>query len=200
MADRQVHTDEQGTRQIDPEETELAARAHAGDLEAFGQLVERYSGQARRVARGVLGDPHDGDDAAQDAFLSALRNLGRYDPTRPFGPWLMRIVSNAAVDRRRRNKVRATEALSPSSPTRAGGPAADTDRRAMLQALETGLGRLPERQRIAVTLFDVEGYSHAEIAEILQVPQGTVRSDVFHGRRALRATLRPWQDWKEEVL
>jgi RNA polymerase sigma-70 factor (ECF subfamily) len=112
----------------------------------------------------------------------------------------MRIVSNAAVDRRRRNKVRATEALSPSSPTRAGGPAADTDRRAMLQALETGLGRLPERQRIAVTLFDVEGYSHAEIAEILQVPQGTVRSDVFHGRRALRATLRPWQDWKEEVL
>lgn len=199
MANRQVHTDEHGSRPLDPVETELAARAHAGDLEAFGELVERYAGQARRVARGVLGDPHDGDDAAQDAFLSALRNLGRYDPTRPFGPWLMRIVSNAAVDRRRRNKVRATEALSPTSPTREGGPAADTDRRAMLKALAHGLKELPERQRIAVTLFDVEGYSHAEIADILQVPQGTVRSDVFHGRRALRSKLKPWRDWKEEV-
>ena len=189
-----------GVREIDPIETEWAARAHAGDIEAFGRLVDRYGEQARRVARGILGDQHDGDDAAQDAFLSALRNLGRYDPSRPFGPWLMRIVSNAAVDRQRRNKVRATEALSPSAPARAAGPATETDRRSMLAALQQGLRKLPQRQRTAVTLFDVEGYSHAEIAEILQVPQGTVRSDVFHGRRALRPTLRPWQDWKEETI
>ena len=189
-----------GIRPVDPLEVEWAARAHAGDVEAFGRLVDRYGEQARRVARGILGDTHDGDDAAQDAFLSALRNLGRYDPSRPFGPWLMRIVSNAAVDRRRRNKVRATEDLSPAAAAQAAGPATETDRRSMLRALERGLKELPERQRIAVTLFDVEGYSHAEIAEILQVPQGTVRSDVFHGRRALRQALRPWQDWKEEIV
>ena len=181
-------------------ETELAVRAHAGDMEAFGELVNRYSAQARRVARSVLNDADDGDDAAQDAFLSALRNLGRYDPSRPFGPWLMRIVANAAVDRRRRKKVRTVEALSPATPTLEAGPASETDRRAMLSVLEEALTRLPERQRMAVVLFDVEGYSHAEIAEIISVPQGTVRSDVFHARRALRTALQPWQHWKEEVI
>jgi RNA polymerase sigma-70 factor, ECF subfamily len=186
-------------RPADPVEAELAARAHAGDLDAFGRLVDRYAAQARRVARAILGDAHDGDDAAQDGFLSALRNLGRYDPNRPFGPRLMRIVSNAAVDRRRRNRVRTTEPLSPGTPTREAGPGAETDRRAFQQALWTALQTLPERQRTAVMLFDVEGYSHAEIAVILRVPQGTVRSDVFHGRRALRSALRPWRDWKEDA-
>jgi len=64
--------------------------------------------------------------------------------------------------------------------------------------VETALTGLPERQRRAVVLFDVEGYSHAEIASIMEVPQGTVRSDVFHGRRALRRSLGAWKDWKEE--
>lgn len=187
------------SRVADPAEAELAAKAHAGDLDAFGRLVDRYAAQARRVARAILGDAHDGDDAAQDGFLSALRNLGRYDPNRPFGPWLMRIVSNAAVDRRRRNRVRSVEPLSPGTPTRDAGPGTETDRRAFQQALWTALQTLPERQRTAVMLFDVEGYSHAEIAGILRVPQGTVRSDVFHGRRALRAALRPWRDWKEDA-
>ena len=183
------------------QETVLATRAKAGDLEAFGQLVERYAGQARRVARAVLGDPDDGDDAAQDAFLLALRHLNRYDPGRPFGPWLMRIVANAAADRRRRRKVRATEELSPSAAAGGPDPAQETDRLAFLAAFRRALSQLPERQRMAVTLFDVEGYSHAEIAEVLQIPQGTVRSDVFHARRRLRGALASWQHhWKEEVV
>ena len=181
------------------EETALAARAHAGDLDAFGQLVDQYAPQARRVARAVLGNVDDGDDAAQDGFLSALKNLGRYDPSRPFGPWLMRIVANAAVDRRRRKKVRAVETLSPTLPSSGPGPASETDRRAMMETLDRALKQLPERQRLAVTLFDVEGYAHAEIAEMMNVPQGTVRSDVFHARRALRSALKPWQEWKEEI-
>ena len=187
-------------RPVSAEETELAARAHAGDLDAFGQLVDQYAPQARRVARAVLGNIDDGDDAAQDGFLSALKNLGRYDPSRPFGPWLMRIVANAAVDRRRRKKVRAVETLSPTLPSRGPGPASETDRRAMMDTLDRALKKLPERQRLAVTLFDVEGYAHAEIAEMMNVPQGTVRSDVFHARRALRSALKPWQEWKEEML
>ena len=186
---------------MDVQESVLAARANAGDLDAFGQLVERYAPQARRVARAVLGDPDDGDDAAQDAFLSALRHLGRYDPSRPFGPWLMRIVANAAADRRRRRKVRAAEELSPTTRGADPGPDIETDRRAFLAAFRGALDRLPERQRLAVTLFDVEGYSHAEIAGILDIPQGTVRSDVFHARRLLRTALASWQHhWKEEVV
>jgi|SRR5579859_1257461 len=174
----------------------LVAKTVAGDRAAFGVLVERYAGQARRVARAVLGDPDDADDAAQDGFLSALVKLEQYDAKRPFGPWLMRIVANAATDRRRRRTVRQAEPLDPSLV--GGGPRPDAAavRSELGDRLRTALGELPERRRTAVVLFDVEGYSHAEIAQILGIPEGTVRSEVFHARRRLRTLL---SDWKEHV-
>src|SRR5881396_2401262 len=174
----------------------LVAQTLAGDRAAFGVLVERYAAQARRVARAVLGDPDDADDAAQDGFLSALVKLAQYDSRRPFGPWLMRIVANAATDRRRRRNVRQAEPLDPSLV--GGGPRPDAvAMRSELGArLRTALGELSERRRTAVVLFDVEGYSHAEIAGILGIPEGTVRSEVFHARRRLRTLL---ADWKEQA-
>jgi RNA polymerase sigma-70 factor (ECF subfamily) len=184
-------------RKQEQSDAELAVRAQAGDREAFGTLVSRYAGPARRMARVVLNDPDDADDAAQDGFLAALRHIGRYDATRPFGPWLLRIVANAAADRRRRLKVRRTEELSPQVASRTATPAEVTDRRALRQAFADALEALPERQRVAVVMFDVEGYSHGEIAAVLGIPEGTVRSDVFHARRALREPLAAWKSWKE---
>lgn len=184
-------------RKEEVDDADLARRAQAGDREAFGRLVERYAGQARRVALSVLGNPDDADDAAQDGFLSALRHLDRYDPARRFGPWLMRIVANAAADRRRRLKVRRADDLSPITAADDPSPAVVTDRRAFADALRRALQELPEGQRTAVVLFDVEGYTHAEIAEILGIPTGTVRSHVFHARRALRERLRAWHGWHE---
>jgi RNA polymerase sigma-70 factor (ECF subfamily) len=174
---------------------ELVARTLLGDRNAFGRLVERYASQARRLAWAALGDPDDADDAAQDAFLSALTKLSQYDQNRPFGPWLMRIVANAAADRRRRRAVRQTEPLDPGLV--GGGPRPDVvaERAALNERLRAALDRLPERRRLAVVLFDVEGYPHAEIASILGIPEGTVRSEVFQGRRRLRELL---HDWKEE--
>jgi len=174
-------------------EAELATRARGGDRVAFGQLVERFAPQARRVARAVLQDPHDADDAAQDAFLAALVKLDQYDPRRPFGPWLMRIVANAATDRRRRRTVRQVEPLAPE--LTGGGPRPDreAEQSALGDRLRAALAELPNRRRIAVVLFDVEGYSHAEIAQILGIPEGTVRSEVFHARRRLRELLADWR-------
>ncbi len=174
-------------------EAELATRARGGDRVAFGQLVERFAPQARRVARAVLQDPHDADDAAQDAFLAALVKLDQYDPRRPFGPWLMRIVANAATDRRRRRTVRQVEPLAPE--LTGGGPRPDreAEQSALGDRLRAALAELPERRRIAVVLFDVDGYSHAEIAQILGIPEGTVRSEVFHARRRLRELLADWR-------
>ena len=176
-------------------DAELVARTLAGDRSAFGALVARYAASVRRVARAVLGDPDDADDAAQDALLAALVKLRQYDPQRPFGPWLMRVVANAATDRRRRRTVRRADPLDGNLVS--GGPAPDieTHRRALGQRLREALAQLPERRRMAVVLFDVEGYSHAEIGRILGIPEGTVRSEVFHARRALRTLL---ADWKEE--
>jgi RNA polymerase sigma-70 factor (ECF subfamily) len=175
------------------DEAELVARTQAGERAAFGVLVERYAPQARRVARAVLGDPDEADDAAQDGFLSALVKLGQYDARRPFGPWLMRIVANAATDRRRRRQVRRVEPLDPGLV--GGGPRPDADaiRNELGERLRAALAELPPRRRTAVVLFDVEGYSHAEIAGMLGIPEGTVRSEVFHARRRLRALLADWK-------
>ena len=178
MADLPPQPARQVARIPQQDEADLVARAVAGDRAAFGLLVERYAGVARRVARAVLGNSEDADDAAQDAMLSALVKLEQYDARRPFGPWLLRIVANAATDRRRRRSVRRVEPLDVG--LTAGGPRPDTT---------------AERRRMAVVLFDVEGYSHGEIALILGIPEGTVRSEVFHARRRLRVLL---VDWKEE--
>ena len=186
---------EPGARIPEQDEAALVARVRAGDRAAFGVLAERYAGVARRVARAVLGDPDDADDAAQDALLSALVKLDQYDPRRPFGPWLLRIVANAATDRRRRRTVRRVEQLDPAPVAGGARPDATTERRALSARLRAALAELSHRRRMAVVLFDVEGYSHAEIAGILGIPEGTVRSEVFHARRRLRVLL---ADWKEQ--
>src|SRR3989475_8256139 len=139
------------------EDKGLVAKTLAGDRDAFGVLVERCPQQARRVARAVSGDPDDADDAAQDGFLSALVKLAQYDTRRPFGPWLMRIVANAATDRRRRRNVRQAEPL--DAALVGGGPRPDAvAMRSELSArLRTALGELPERRRIAVVFFACMG-------------------------------------------
>jgi RNA polymerase sigma-70 factor, ECF subfamily len=179
----------------DDDEPALVARALAGDRTALGVLVTRFAAPVRRLAYAILRDADEAEDAAQDGVLQALVKLDRYDPTRPFGPWLMRIVANAAIDRRRRRAVRDTSELDEA--LAGGGPLPDVevDRLALRQRLAMALDKLPERYRVAVVLFDVEGYSQAEIAEILGVAPGTVRSAVFHARRRLRRWL---EDWKED--
>lgn len=173
-------------------DAELSARAAAGDGDAFGELVDRHAPQARRAARLVLGNDQDADDAAQDGFLAAWRAIDRYDRSRPFRPWLMRIVVNAARDLRRRQTVRRTEELSPVLAAGSASPERETERALLRERLAGALGELPERQRLAVTMFDAEGFAHSEIAEVLGIPEGTVRSDVFHARRALRTALAPY--------
>ena len=149
----------------------------------------RHQSAVRRVCRAVTLDDHDADDAAQDAFLSALDRIETYDRSRPFGPWLMRIATNAAIDLLRRRNVRRTEVLDEALSGGTASPHRDAERGELKARVQQALATLPERQRIAVTLFDLEGYAHAEIAKVLGIPEGTVRSDVFHARRRLREAL-----------
>ncbi len=170
-------------------EGELIQKARAGDAEAFGALVEAHAGFVRRLTRAVLHDPDDADDAAQDAFFSAWRSRERFDPGRPFQPWLGQIAINAARDLHRRRVIRRTEAIPESLPGPGASPAAITERADLRQRLNRALAQLPERQRLALVLFEVEGYAHAEIGLLLGIPEGTARSEVFHARRKLRTAL-----------
>jgi RNA polymerase sigma-70 factor (ECF subfamily) len=174
------------------DDSELAARAAAGDGDAFGLLVDRHAPVARRLAWGILDNPQDADDAAQDGFLAAWRHIDRYRPEQAFGPWLMKIVINAARDLRRKRTVRQVSPLDDRVPGRGPTPEEATDAALLWEALDRGLRTVPENQRVAVLMHDVAGYSHADVAEALDCPQGTARSLVFHGRRRLRVVLQPF--------
>lgn len=180
------------------DENALAARAAGGDPDAFGELVARHAPMARRVAYAVLEDQEDADDAAQEGFLSAWQAIGRYDVKRAFRPWLMQIVVNAARDLRRRRRVRTTESLDTVAAQSRDDPAGEAGATDLGERLREALATLPERQRLAVVMFDAEGYPQAEIAALLGIPEGTVKSDVFHGRRALRKVLESVKgEWDE---
>jgi RNA polymerase sigma-70 factor (ECF subfamily) len=174
---------------VDVDDADLARSAARGDADAFGRLVDRYGLAARRAARAILRDDDDADDAVQEGMLAAWRAIDRYDPARPFRPWLMRIVVNAALDARRRHQVRRAEPIGETLETGGLGPDRLAEAALLRERIVASLATLPERQRIALVLFDAEGWGHAEIAAALGVPEGTVRSYVFHARRAMRREL-----------
>ncbi len=160
--------------------------AQAGDSGAFGALVRRHERRAYAVARAITGTHEDAEDAVQDGFLHAYRSLQRFRPEQPFAAWLHRIVANAALDLLRRRRVRSSTMLSPHHPAPFRDPAESNE---LHDRLSVALDTLSIRQRAVVVLHDVEGFKHAEIARLLDIPEGTARSDLHHARRELRRLL-----------
>src|SRR5919107_3534859 len=164
----------------------LVLAAQRGDAEAFAGLVRIHERRAYAVARAIVTSHEDAEDAVQEGFLHAYRALDRFRPDQPFGAWLHRIVANAALDLTRRRKVREAEELPETVASPFRDPAESGDLRERLQA---ALARLGDRQRAVIVLHDVEGFKHAEIGEMLGIPEGTARSDLHHARAALRRQL-----------
>jgi RNA polymerase sigma-70 factor, ECF subfamily len=168
---------------------ELVELARNGDSTAFEALVRRHFRAAFGVALGVLGEPAEAEDATQDAFVTALERLDDCDPVR-FTAWFLRIVRNQAISALRRRSVRIAAPLEVANNTASGSdPALETARSRLRERLTAAIGRLPERQREVLLLHDLEGYRHREIAELLGMPEGTVRYTLFQARRAARALL-----------
>lgn len=168
----------------DPER-EIVERVRRGDAGAFGALVERHAPRALSVACRIMRDPHDAEDLVQDAFIAALARIDRFDAHRPFAPWFFRILVRRGIDLCRARAVRRTEPLLESA---AGAGVSPLDEAARSE-LHRDLERLTERQRLVFHLVEVEGFSGAEAAEILEIPDGTVRWHLHQARRALRAAL-----------
>lgn len=160
--------------------------AQRGDGEAFAALVRSHERRAYAVARAIVTNHEDAEDAVQDAFLHAYRALDRFLPDQAFGAWLHRIVANAALDITRRRKVRDADELPETVQSPFHDPAeSDELRRRLREALDT----LPARQRAVIVLHDVEGFKHAEIGTMLGIPEGTARSDLHYARSYLRGRL-----------
>jgi RNA polymerase sigma-70 factor (ECF subfamily) len=167
-------------------ERELVVAAQRGSTEAFAALVRSHQRRAYGVARAVVLTHEDAEDAVQDGFLHAYRALDRFRPDQPFGAWLYRIVSNAALDIVRRRKVRDAEQLPDSVPIPFRDPAEADELRGRLGE---ALSALTDRQRSVLVLHDLEGFTHGEIGSMLGIPEGTARSDLHHARAALRRLL-----------
>jgi RNA polymerase sigma-70 factor (ECF subfamily) len=171
---------------ISDEEKELVRLAKAGDDRGFAGLVRLHQRRAYAVARSIVLSHEDAEDAVQEGFLRAHQALDRFDPAQAFGAWLNRIVANAALDLARRRKVRSAEELSDTMPSPFHDPAEGGELR---ERLEAALAKLSDRARSVIVLHDIEGFTHAEIGEMLGIPGGTARSDLHHARQKLRVLL-----------
>ncbi len=168
------------------DEKDLVLAAQRGEQAAFSELVRRHQRRAYAVARAIVINHEDAEDAVQEAFLHAYRAIDRFLPDQAFGAWLHRIVANAALDVTRRRKVRDADEL----PETVASPFRDPAEKGELRArLTEALNTLPARQRAVIVLHDVEGYKHAEIGKMLDIPEGTARSDLHYARSQLRQVL-----------
>lgn len=171
------------------DDSSLVAAAQAGDRAALDALLRRHYDHIYAVCRRITGQDADAADAAQEALLAIVRGLPRFDGRAKFSTWAHRIAHNACIDELRRRGRRPDPGL-PDLETRprTDGPALDESVADRLRTDEA-LQALPEDFRAAVVLRDQLGMDYAEIAEVLGIPPGTVRSRIARGRAALARSL-----------
>lgn len=174
------------------DDRQLVALAQGGDPEAFAQLVRRHQKMVYNLALGKTGSHHDAEEVTQTAFLKAWQGIRSFQGKAAFSSWLYRLTANAAIDLLRRRRAPALSLDDPDLP-----PLADRDpgpeetslaaerRRLLWQAID----RLPEAQRTPLVLREMEGLSYREIAQALDLEEGTVKSRLARARLLLRRLL-----------
>lgn len=170
-------------------DSELVARAVAGDETAVEQLVRRHIDTAFAVALAVLGDRDEAEDVCQDAMVRALERLGDCRHPERFGAWLAEIVRNRAHNVRAYAKVRAAQAISEQTAHAPNGTSDSVERAELRRRLEMALGTLTEMQRLVVFLHDMQGYAHHEIADLLAISETSARQYLFVARKRLRVLM-----------
>ena len=179
------------------EEVDVIAAARQGDLAAFNRLVAAYQGLAYSVAYRTLQDQDAAADAVQDSFVKAYKAIGAFQGG-SFKSWMIRIVANTCYDLLRSRQYRMTDSLDGLAADEdhtvwledpAESPAAFAERRELSMLIEQSIAALPPDLRLVLTLCDVHGYAYEEIAEIAQLPMGTVKSRISRARARLRDLL-----------
>ncbi|HEY3811148.1 MAG TPA: sigma-70 family RNA polymerase sigma factor [Acidimicrobiales bacterium] len=170
----------------------LVGWAKNGDRDALDTLLRRHYDRIHAVCRRMTGNDADAADAAQDALIAVARGLPRFDDRSRFSTWVYRIAVNASIDELRRRARRPGVSLDDMESLSVAAPVGDAPEQAADRVdIDVALRRLPEDFRAAVVLRDLCGLDYAEIAEVLQVPPGTVRSRIARGRAALVGLLEP---------
>jgi RNA polymerase sigma factor (sigma-70 family) len=170
--------------------TALVSAAQAGDLDAFGQLVERFQRMAYAVAYTMLGDAHLAEDVAQEAFIEAYICLPKLREPVAFPGWFRRIVHKRG-DRLVRGKGPALLSLDAVGPLSSSAldPSLLVETRELQQRVRAAINALPEPDRLPVMLFYLAGYAQQEIAAIMELPLTTIKKRLFHARQRLRTLM-----------
>lgn len=181
---------EEGARPDETLDDALMRRVVEGNRIAFDTLVRRNMRRALAVAQGVIGNPSDADEIAQEAFMRVWQHAHRWNPGRAlFTTWLHRIVLNLCLDRRRKPQWLSIDVVGDMAEegveTAPEKISREEDRQAVARALE----RLPERHRAAIALFYFEGLSGKEAAEIMGIKVGAFEQLLLRARRAVKAEL-----------
>jgi RNA polymerase sigma-70 factor, ECF subfamily len=180
----------------DGDEAELIERAKTGDTKAFGILVERYQRRVVGVAMAVVHNQEDALELAQETFIRAFANVGKFESRSSFSTWLYRIAANLAIDFRRSEQRRPTmrgeeaETELERLPSKLGDSYRETQRSELGQRIKGALDQLTPEHRAAILLREVEGLSYDEISDMLQCPRGTVMSRLHYARNHLREILK----------
>lgn len=192
------------------EDDALVERARAGDRAAFQALFQKYHRCVYSVALGVVKRPEDAMDVVQDAFIKVHKHLATFQGASSFYTWLYRIVMNLGIDHvRRTRKVVEWGDDVPLDQAAGDGtlvprvadanPSRTLVRRELSDKIRQALDTLPEYHRAVILLREVEGMSYEEIAEVLDVPKGTIMSRLFHARRKMQDQLQPYLDGDLEI-
>ena len=175
-----------------PEEHEWLRLAQAGDRAAFSHLVRRHQNAVHRFILRMLGSREEALELTQETFIKAWQALPQWQPRAQFRTWVLRIASNSAMDALRRRKIVEIVPLLDDydAPAQGPGPEAQLQSLQRLRSLESALAALPAEQREAILLREIEGLSYAEIAAVLNVHEGTVKSRLARAREALACAVR----------
>jgi RNA polymerase sigma-70 factor, ECF subfamily len=171
----------------------LVWRAQEGYLDAYAELVDRYTGLAYRVALRVVGNHHDAEDVAQEALVAAWQQLPNFRGQCTFSTWLYRIVTRRALNRIQRQRPSGSLDLIGDVADSSAGPAMSLERDLIVDALTNAIQILPPAQRIVVVLHHLECLSYAEVAAITDSSVAAVRSHLFRARRTLGIALEEWR-------
>ena len=169
----------------------LISRARGGDRDAFGELVEQYRDNVYRLAYRMCGNAYDADEAAQEAFVAAWRALPNFRGDAKFSTWLYRLTTNAAIDVMRREKRHQTvgDGEMVDLADDADSPQETVERTEQQETVQKALATLSEEYREVLLLRYMEELDYAEIAEVLQLPSGTVKSRINRAKAALKTAL-----------
>ncbi len=178
-------------QKTDENDETIAKRVQAGETDAYGELVVRYEAKLLRYGRKFLARDEDRQDIVQDVFISAYQNIQSFDTTQRFSPWIYRIAHNAFVNEIRKNERRPILPFDFDTviPHVAYEDPAESEReqKDMRTYLERGLGNISSKYREVLVLHYFEDMAYKDIADILQVPQGTVGIRLKRAKEALRA-------------